>query len=138
MIRIPLIECMAQDGPAMGTHVPHDSGLSMGSAAGDAVKVRELEDEVKYLAEKANNACMYRARNRRIDVALGDQDTTCWLATDPFRQRNVSPTTRTRSASCKPSYASSNDGTPPPKAIATLYQQHRCQRSPPYPALAAS
>ncbi|TKA63325.1 hypothetical protein B0A55_09490 [Friedmanniomyces simplex] len=47
---------MEQDGPTTGTHVPHDSGLSMGSAAGDAVKVRELEDEVKFLAEKANNA----------------------------------------------------------------------------------
>ncbi|KAK0268682.1 hypothetical protein LTS00_017501 [Friedmanniomyces endolithicus] len=33
----------------------------MGSAAGDAVKVKELEDEVKFLAEKANNACISHA-----------------------------------------------------------------------------
>ncbi|KAK0302186.1 hypothetical protein LTR01_008920 [Friedmanniomyces endolithicus] len=33
----------------------------MGSAAGDAVKVKELEDEVKSLAEKANNACISHA-----------------------------------------------------------------------------
>ncbi|KAK5710403.1 hypothetical protein LTR17_018930 [Elasticomyces elasticus] len=46
---------MAQDGTATGSHVPHDSGLGLESA-GDAVKMRELEDEVRILAEKANNA----------------------------------------------------------------------------------
>ncbi|KAK0302219.1 hypothetical protein LTR01_008886 [Friedmanniomyces endolithicus] len=33
----------------------------MGSAAGDAVKVKELEDEVQFLAEKANNAFISHA-----------------------------------------------------------------------------
>lgn len=48
---------MAQNGSANGTHMPHDSGLSVGSPE-DAVKVRHLEAEVKDLAERANNACM--------------------------------------------------------------------------------
>ncbi|KAK1080737.1 hypothetical protein LTR33_005287 [Friedmanniomyces endolithicus] len=47
---------MEQDDLPHGGHVAHDPGLSMGSAADDAVKVKELEDEVKFLAEKANNA----------------------------------------------------------------------------------
>lgn len=41
-------------------HVPHDSALSVGSskAEEDAAKIRDLEDEVRVLAERANTACM--------------------------------------------------------------------------------
>ncbi|KAK0301757.1 hypothetical protein LTR82_018132 [Friedmanniomyces endolithicus] len=49
---------MEQDDSPQGAH---DAALSMGSAAGDAVKVKELEDEVKFLAEKANNAFISHA-----------------------------------------------------------------------------
>ncbi|KAK5122049.1 hypothetical protein LTR85_004295 [Meristemomyces frigidus] len=38
-----------------GTHVPHDSALSMGPPD-DALRVKHLEAEVKDLAERANNA----------------------------------------------------------------------------------
>lgn len=43
-------------------HVPHDSALSVGSskAEEDAAKIRDLEDEVRILAEKANSACTYK------------------------------------------------------------------------------
>ncbi|KAK0314452.1 hypothetical protein LTR01_001275 [Friedmanniomyces endolithicus] len=48
---------MEQDDSPHGAHAhAHDPDLGTGSAADDAVKVRELEDEVKFLAEKANNA----------------------------------------------------------------------------------
>jgi len=49
---------MEQDDSPQGAH---DAALTMGSAAGDAVKVKELEDEVKFLAEKANNAFISHA-----------------------------------------------------------------------------
>ena len=47
-------------------HVPHDSALSVGSskAEEDAAKIRDLEDEVRVLAEKANTACTYIAMSR--------------------------------------------------------------------------
>jgi hypothetical protein len=42
-----------------GMHAAHDSALSVGTTNGDeASKVRELEEEVQSLADKANNACM--------------------------------------------------------------------------------
>lgn len=54
------LHVMAHNGaPTNGSHVPHDSALSVGSSD-EAVKVRELESEVKILAEKATNACMYK------------------------------------------------------------------------------
>ena len=53
---------MAQHGLANGSHaahVPHDSALSVGSSKEeDAARIRDLEDEVRVLAEKANGACM--------------------------------------------------------------------------------
>ncbi|KAK0302775.1 hypothetical protein LTR01_008542 [Friedmanniomyces endolithicus] len=49
---------MEQDDSPQGAH---DAALTMGSAAGDAVKVKELEDEVQFLAEKANYACISHA-----------------------------------------------------------------------------
>jgi len=53
---------MEQDDSPHGAHAhAHDPDLGTGSAADDAVKVRELEDEVKFLAEKANNACIPHA-----------------------------------------------------------------------------
>jgi hypothetical protein len=57
---------MAQKGLSNGwnaTHVPHDSALSVGSskAEEDATRIRDLEDEVKILAEKANSACECQA-----------------------------------------------------------------------------
>lgn len=50
-------------------HVPHDSALSVGSskAEADAAKIRDLEDEVKVLAERANTACEYR----RVQCSAG-------------------------------------------------------------------
>ncbi|KAI7194296.1 hypothetical protein KC363_g2182 [Hortaea werneckii] len=42
-------------GETNGTHIPHDSGLSVGSI-GDAAKVRQLEEEVRELADRANGA----------------------------------------------------------------------------------
>ncbi|KAI6807616.1 hypothetical protein KC367_g2481 [Hortaea werneckii] len=42
-------------GETNGTHIPHDSGLSVGSM-GDAAKVRQLEEEVRELADRANGA----------------------------------------------------------------------------------
>lgn len=55
---------MAQGGLSNGwnaTHMSHDSALSVGSSKADedAAKIRDLEDEVKHLAEKANTACEY-------------------------------------------------------------------------------
>ena len=41
-----------------GQHAAHDSALSVGSTDDGASKVRELEQEVQYLAEKANSACI--------------------------------------------------------------------------------
>lgn len=39
-------------------HAAHDSALSLGSSSdAGSNKVRELEDEVRYLAEKTNSAC---------------------------------------------------------------------------------
>lgn len=54
---------METNGVAKGsqaTHASHDSTLSAGSskAEEDATKIKDLEDEVKELAEKANAACM--------------------------------------------------------------------------------
>ena len=50
----------SQSLPAHYAHIPHDSALSVGSskAEEDASKIRDLEDEVKILAERANTACM--------------------------------------------------------------------------------
>lgn len=43
-------------------HVPHDSAMSVGSSKEEDVeRIRELEDEVRSLAEKANTACMSRS-----------------------------------------------------------------------------
>lgn len=69
---------MAQNGPQVGlqtsfdglptvagsshyAHIPHDSALSVGSskAEEDAARIRDLEDEVRTLAERANTACMF-------------------------------------------------------------------------------
>lgn len=57
-----VLNVMAQNGlgyhPQTASHIPHDSALSVGSSnAEDAAKLRDLEDEVKVLAEKANVAC---------------------------------------------------------------------------------
>ena len=48
-------------GETNGAHIPHDSGLSVGSM-GDAAKVRQLEEEVRELADRANGACTFFAR----------------------------------------------------------------------------
>jgi hypothetical protein len=55
---------MAQPGLSNGwnaSHMPHDSALSVGSSKADedAAKIRDLEDEVRHLAEKANTACEF-------------------------------------------------------------------------------
>ena len=42
-------------------HAPHDSALSVGSSRDDAIRIRDLEDEVRILAEKANSACMHNS-----------------------------------------------------------------------------
>ena len=60
-----MVNVMAQNGQPSGSHgfahVPHDSALSVGSSKEeDAAKIRELEEEVMTLAEKANSACMFR------------------------------------------------------------------------------
>ena len=49
-------------GEVNGAHVPHDSALSVGSA-GETMKVRELEDEVRELADKANGACTWSCKD---------------------------------------------------------------------------
>ena len=54
---------MAQNGTLSNgsypTHAYHDSALSVGSSKQeDTARIRDLEDEVRILAEKANAACM--------------------------------------------------------------------------------
>ena len=55
---------MAEDARANGsyaTHVPHDSALSVESPkVKDAGRIKDLEDEVRTLAERANAACTLR------------------------------------------------------------------------------
>lgn len=47
-----------QNGYAQGSHFPHDSAMSVGSSKeDDAERIRELEDEVRMLAERASAAC---------------------------------------------------------------------------------
>lgn len=42
------------------THVPHDSALSVGSAAmEDAARIKMLEEEAQELTEKVASACEY-------------------------------------------------------------------------------
>ena len=60
-----MVNVMAQNGQPSGshgfTHVPHDSALSVGSSKEeDAAKIKQLEEEVMILAEKANLTCMFR------------------------------------------------------------------------------
>lgn len=54
---------MEQNGLAHNSqagHAPHDSALSVGSSKEeDVARIRDLEDEVRVLAERANLACMY-------------------------------------------------------------------------------
>ena len=52
---------MAENAVHNGTHAPHDSAMSV-EAPDDALRIKQLESEVKDLAERANNACMSRAR----------------------------------------------------------------------------
>ena len=68
---------MAQNGlvniPQTIQHIPHDSALSVGSSTiEDAAKIRDLEDEVRQLAEKANVAC----EQDHIDVRYGNANET--------------------------------------------------------------
>lgn len=73
---------MAQNGVVTGSHaihVPHDSALSVGSSKGeDTAKIRDLEDEVRVLAEKANAACK---------KLLGHVSRTPWSADCGLAQR---------------------------------------------------
>lgn len=67
---LPAIASSSQQ--AYQAHVPHDSALSVGSSKveEDATKIRDLEDEVRVLAEKANSACKCApARSMRINGA---------------------------------------------------------------------
>lgn len=42
------------------THIPQDSVMSIASSKDEDVdRIRELEEEVRLLAEKANTACMF-------------------------------------------------------------------------------
>lgn len=54
---------MAQHG-ANGSvgHAPHDSGLSVASSTKeeDVARIKDLEEEVRYLADRANQACAYK------------------------------------------------------------------------------
>lgn len=45
-------------------HAPHDSGLSVASSTKeeDVARIRDLEEEVRYLADRANQACMCTPR----------------------------------------------------------------------------
>ena len=57
---------MADNGQQQHTpqagHAPHDSALSVSSSKDeDAAKIRDLEEKVTILADKANNACMLYA-----------------------------------------------------------------------------
>ncbi|KAK5118952.1 hypothetical protein LTR62_000163 [Meristemomyces frigidus] len=45
----------------MAQHVPHDSALSISSGAGDAARVKELEEENKKLLERCNIATQHYA-----------------------------------------------------------------------------
>lgn len=71
-------------GETNGTHIPHDSGLSVGSM-GDAAKVRQLEEEVRELADRANGACTFfaswvaRSRLDSLPYASQTGDSRWWL-----------------------------------------------------------
>lgn len=55
----PHIYVMApQHGYSNGQHAAHDSALSVG-ATDDALRIKDLENEVRFLAEKTTSACMF-------------------------------------------------------------------------------
>lgn len=49
---------MPEGGLSNVTHVPRDSALSV-DVRDDALRVKQLEAEVKDLADRANNACTF-------------------------------------------------------------------------------
>ena len=68
---------MAQNGGSsvMG-HAPHDSGLSVASSTKeeDVARIRDLEEEVRYLADRANVACEYTHTKSLIGIwGMGDR-----------------------------------------------------------------
>ena len=60
---------MAEDGVHNGTHAPHDSAMSV-EPPDDAVRIKQLEAEVKDLAERANNACTSTLKLARGDTRM--------------------------------------------------------------------
>lgn len=51
-------QAAAPPSAALPHHQPHDSLSVCSSKEDDLAKIRELEDEVRVLADKANAACM--------------------------------------------------------------------------------
>ena len=90
---------MAQNGLASSSsryaHVPHDSELSVGSskAEEDAAKIRDLEDEVRVLAERANTACTFSSTRvtERRDEGIHTNAQTSSATLRRLRERDPSP-----------------------------------------------
>ena len=62
------VATMAEEAVHNGMHAPHDSAMSV-EPLDDATKVKQLEAEVRDLAERANNACTFTsklAQSRRL------------------------------------------------------------------------
>lgn len=108
---IPVIASSStQQGPPYA-HIPHDSALSVGSSKADedAAKIRDLEDEVRVLAEKANTACMYLFIAPVWSAEQGSDQVVA--ANRHCSQRNVLRITKTKSESSKPNSGKSRERT---------------------------
>lgn len=53
--------------------MPHDSALSVGSSKADedAARIRDLEGEVRVLAERANSACTCEIAQQSPEAGVG-------------------------------------------------------------------
>ena len=96
---------MEDNGSAYHTQivrVPSDSVMSVGSAKIEgAERIGELEDEVKELAEKANNACLFILIHALM---------LCLIPADCEKRKSMQ-TTRTRSECWKRSFGKNNGST---------------------------